>query len=823
MSTMTPAQSCYHCNLPIPAKAHFPVTIANQEHLMCCPGCQAVAMAIVDGGLENFYRFRTEASTMPRDAGQAHWQIYDLPDIQADFVIELDDKQSLRQANLLLEGISCAACSWLIETHLKKNPAVKSVAINITSHRCTLVWDASQQALSGLLAALAEIGYRACPATDEKHQELVKKENRLALFRLGIAGFAMMQTVMVAVGMYTGATDTWLTFLRWLSMLIATPVVFFSCWPFYKSAYRSLKSRQLVMDVPVALAISLAYVASCWATIFDVGEVYFESVSMFAFFLLLGRYIEMRARHRNRLAFGNLAQLMPLSACCLIDDPQDGSRQTQQQVPLKALRAGDRVLVKAGETFPCDGLVETGESRVVEAILTGESAPVLKQPGDSVIGGTLNSDSALVISVTATGAATQLSAIERLAGQAADEKPAQVTIADRIARFFIARLLIICACVFAFWLWYDSARALWVTLSVLVVTCPCALALAMPAALSAATANLRKQGFLVARGHVIESLTEINRVIFDKTGTLTKGKFAVEQLRLCAEPERTPIADDDHYLAIAAALEAASTHPLAAAFKPWAGRYQALQAKQVTAAGVEGVVNDVHYRLGAVDFVQQGFAQPVMKSRLMLPDDEKLWVLLGDEQGPLAWIALADEVRAGAADLINDLHRAGVAVELLSGDQSGAVAKLAQQLNIEAFTSAAKPDDKLARLREAQQRGDKVLMLGDGINDVPILSGADISVAMASASDLAQTRADSVLLNDNLGVLYNAILLARRTRRIIKQNLRFSLTYNLLAVPLAAAGLVPPYIAAIGMTMSSLIVIFNSLRLTDSSVKREIN
>jgi len=788
---------------------------------MCCPGCQAVAMAIVDGGLENFYRFRTEASATPQDAGQAHWQIYDLPEIQADFVIELDDKESLRQANLLLDGISCAACSWLIETHLKKNPAVKSIAINITSHRCTLVWDASQQALSGLMAALAEIGYRACPATDEKHQELVKKENRLALFRLGIAGFAMMQTVMVAVGMYTGATDTWLSFLRWLSMLIATPVVFFSCWPFYKSAYRSLKSRQLVMDVPVALAISLAYIASCWATIFDVGEVYFESVSMFAFFLLLGRYIEMRARHRNRLAFGNLAQLMPLSACCLVDDPSNDSQPVQQQVPLKALRAGDQMLVKAGETFPCDGLVETGESRVVEAILTGESAPVYKKPGDAVIGGTLNSDSALVVSVTATGAATQLSAIERLAGQAADEKPAQVTIADRIARFFIARLLIICACVFAFWLWYDSARALWVTLSVLVVTCPCALALAMPAALSAATANLRKQGFLVARGHVIESLTEINRVIFDKTGTLTKGKFAVEELRLCSLDERAAArADNNRYLAIAAALEAASTHPLAAAFAPWSGRYHALDAKQFTAAGVEGIIDGIRYRLGTVDFVQQGFAAPVTNAHLDLPDGEKLWVLLGDENEPLAWIALADEVRAGAAELISDLHTAGIAVELLSGDQSGAVAKLAQQLEIKEFIAAAKPDDKLARLRSAQERGDKVLMLGDGINDVPILSGADISVAMASASDLAQTRADSVLLNDNLGVLYNAILLARRTRRIIKQNLRFSLTYNVLAVPLAAAGLIPPYIAAIGMTMSSLIVIFNSLRLTDSAGKR---
>lgn len=812
-STQAETQTCYHCGLPVPAGAYYPVTVEQKTELMCCPGCQAVAMAIVDGGLENFYRFRTQISQRPAgiDSSNPTWKIYDLPEVQADFVLALDSQVS--QANLLLEGISCAACSWLIESHLKKNSAVKSVIINITTHRCRLVWNPQRQPLSELMLALADIGYRPRPATDEQQQALIRTENRRALFRIGVAGFAMMQTMMVAVGMYTGASDAWLEFLRWQSLLVATPVVFFSCWPFFKAAWRSIQTRHLVMDVPVALAIGLAYLASAWATVFSVGEVYFESISMFAFFLLLGRYIEMRARHRNRTAYGNLAQMMPLTACCLAE--RDGAHE-ERQVPLNILRVGDRVLVKAGETFPCDGVVETGESSAVEAIITGESQPVVKRPGDLVVAGSLNTDSSLILRVTATGAGTQLSAIERLAAQAAEEKPNEVTLADKIARFFIARLLIVCACVFAFWWWYDPSRALWVTLSVLVVTCPCALALAMPAALSATTANLRRQGFLVARGHVVETLPLITRVIFDKTGTLTRGQFVVERTVPLGEMK----AED--CLAVAAALEMASNHPLARAFAPWQGQREAQDLRQVTAAGVEGVIDGMGYRLGSPAYVGEIFVGEIFSASAAipgLPDGDLLWLLLGDTRGPLAWISLADELRSGAADVVSALSAQGIQVELLSGDSSGTVAKLAQQLGIREFTAGATPDDKLARLRAAQARGEKVLMLGDGINDVPVLSGADVSIAMASAADLAQTRADALLLNERLNVLIDAVLLARQTRRIIRQNLRFSLTYNVLALPLAAAGFIAPWMAAIGMTASSLVVVFNSLRLNDWSTQ----
>lgn len=797
-------QACYHCGLPVPRASYYPVVIQGKTQRMCCPGCQAVAMAIVDGGLENFYQFRTASNDRPEITAQdgRRWDIYDLPEVQAEFVIPFDG--NIKQANLLLEGISCAACSWLIETHLKKNPAIQSVTVNLSTHRCAIVWD-SNFSLGEIFQSLAAIGYLPRPATDDQQQQLIKKENRIALFRIGVAGFGTMQAMMVAVGMYTGATDFWLDFLRWLSMLVAAPVVFFSALPFFQAAWRSIKMRHLVMDVPVALAIGLAYIASVWATISGTGEVYFESVSMFTLFLLIGRYVELRARHRNRLAFGNLAQLMPLTACCL---REENGCEVEESRPIKTLQLGDLILVKAGETFPCDGLVIAGESAVVEALITGESRPVSKQPGDTVIAGTLNNHSPLKVVVTALGAATQLSAIERLATQAADEKPQQVMVADRIARFFIARLLIVCSVVFAFWLWYRPEQALWVTLSVLVVTCPCALALAMPAALSAATANLRKRGFLVARGHVIEALSSVNRVIFDKTGTLTKGKFAVAEVKCFAG-----ISQNDHeLLGIAAALEAGSNHPLAAAFHSWQDVFKAHDIKQTTAAGVEGRIGDEVYRLGTAGFAAGELAN--FNGLLELPDALHTWLLLANSQTPLAWIALVDEVRPDAAPLIQRLKAQGVTVELLSGDQSGAVAQLAQQLGINDYVAGAKPGDKLSHLNQRQAAGDKVLMIGDGINDVPVLSGADVSVAMASASDLAQTRADSVLLNDRLEVLADAFDIAHRTKAIIKQNLRYSLIYNLLALPLAAAGMIPPWLAAIGMTASSLIVIFNALRLT---------
>lgn len=805
------ASDCYHCGLPVPAGAHYPVTIDGQARAMCCPGCQAVASAIVDGGLENFYRFRADRNTRPEvQEHQERWKVFDLPDVQADFVIVTDE--GLQQAQLLLEDITCAACVWLIEHHLQKNPAVKSVKVNATSHRCLITWDAQQLPLSQLMQSLASIGYNPQPASDDKQQELRKRESRQALMRLGVAGFGMMQVGMVAIALYAGAlqgiSSNWEHYLRWVSWLIATPVVFYSARPFFQAAWRSIKTRHLSMDVPVSIAIGGAYLASCWATMRGGGEVYFDSVSMFTFFLLLGRYLEMRARHHNSLQAGNMAQLMPLTATRLVT----GGVEEQETVPLKALQSGDQVLVKAGETLPCDGRVLAGQSAVVEALLTGEPLPVPKHGGDSVAAGTLNTDSALTVAVTAVGAGTQLSAIERLVEQAQSEKPSQVTLADRLAGYFVGVVLVLSVLVFGIWTLLEPSRALWVTLSVLVVTCPCALSLATPVALTAATAYLRRLGLLVTRGHVIEGLPAITRVVLDKTGTLTQGQVSLVGVELCRHKT-----DKTRILSVAKTLEQQANHPIARAFTE-VEQVPALAVqslRQVTANGVEGVIEGTRYRLGSEAFVSELFAasyrDPVPAPQTL--DIGQQCLLLGDVSGPIAWFALSDPLRDSAAALIRQLHAQGCKVELLSGDKSGAVASLAQELGIDQYRAGASPDDKLARVQQLQAAGEKVLMVGDGINDVPVLSGADISVAMAAASDLAQTRADSVLLNGDLTLISHAIDTARNTRRIIRQNLSWALAYNGLALPLAAMGWVPPYAAAIGMSASSLVVIVNALRL----------
>jgi len=769
---------------------------------MCCPGCAAVAGAIVAGGLDNFYRYRDTRNERPEPAAAERdpWAPYNLPDVQQQFVSEWDN--GCRIAALLIGGISCAACVWLIEKHLGAVDGVLKVSVNASTQRAQIAYDPERVVPSQLFAALTRIGYRPAPATAAASEQLLQRERRAALRRLGVAGLGTMQVMMFAIALYFGASsgiDTGLErYLRWVSLLVATPVVLYAARPFFSAALRSLRGGQLSMDVPVSLAIGLAYGASFYATVYNTGDVYFESISMFTFFLLLGRSVEMRARHRAGLASGGLAQLLPLTAARLCRD------NAIENVPVAALQPGDRILLRAGDTSAADGEVEEGESGVDESLLSGEAALQAKAPGSRVFAGSVNGDSALVVRVTAAGKSTRLSAIERLVERAQLEKPRQVAMADRLAGYFVGAVLLAALGAFAVWWQIDSGRAFWVALSVLVVTCPCALSLATPAALAAASLRLQQFGLLVAGGQLLETLPRLTRAVFDKTGTLTLGEPRVQQVRPLREGW-----SEARILAVAAALESRSNHPLERAFRTVPGALRAEKLNTVTGRGIEGVIDGCDYRLGRADFAAA--AAPA------IPQDAGQWLLLGDCDGPLAWIGLGDQLRPSAAKAVAELRSAGLEVELLSGDQSGEVARLAAAAGIERYHSGASPEDKLVHLQTLQQRGERVLMVGDGLNDVPVLSGADASVAMLSAADLARARADAILLGGDLRVLPRAVALARRCRAIVRQNLLWALGYNALALPLAVCGLVPPWAAAIGMSASSLVVVLNAVRLSRSA------
>ncbi|AZD07362.1 Type cbb3 cytochrome oxidase biogenesis protein CcoI [Pseudomonas chlororaphis] len=797
---MTTPLPCYHCALPVPAGSRFTAVVLGAPREFCCPGCQAVAEAIVAGGLESYYSHRSEASANPEALPVQlvdELALYDRADVQQPFVRHAGE---LAETTLLMEGISCAACGWLIEKHLRSLPAVAEARLNLSNHRLHVRWADSQLPLSQVLSELRLIGYAAHPYQADRASEQLASENRLALRQLGVAGLLWFQAMMATMATWPefniDLSPELHTILRWVALFLTTPIVFYSCAPFFKGALRDLRTRHLTMDVSVSLAIGAAYIAGIWTSITGVGELYFDAVGMFALFLLAGRYLERRARERTAAATAQLVNLLPASCLRLGADGQS------ERILLSELRLGDQVLVHPGAILPADGKILDGQSSIDESLLTGEYLPQARSLGDAVTAGTLNVEGALTVEVLALGQDTRLSAIVRLLDRAQAEKPRLAEIADRAAQWFLLFSLIAAAAIGLLWWQLDASRAFWIVLAMLVATCPCALSLATPTALTAATGTLHKLGLLLTRGHVLEGLNQIDTVIFDKTGTLTEGRLALRSI--------LPLGDLDSQqcLGLAAALENRSEHPIARAF----GRAP-LAAEEVLSMpglGLEGLVGEQRLRIGQPAFVCELSACAVPA----IPNEAGQWLLLGDSQGPLAWLVLDDRLRSDAPALLAACKARGWNTLLLSGDSSPMVASVAAELGIDEARGGLRPDDKLQVLQQLHRQGRKVLMLGDGVNDVPVLAAADISVAMGSATDLAKTSADAVLLSNRLEALVQAFGLARRTRRIIIENLLWAGLYNGLMLPFAALGWITPVWAAIGMSISSLTVVLNALRLT---------
>lgn len=805
-------EDCYHCGLPVPDQGRLSVTVCALPRAMCCVGCQAVAQAIVDNGLTEYYRNRDTLPDSPREAVPpilAGLKLFDHADFQKNFVRVLDDSE--REASLIVEGITCAACIWLNEQHLAKLAGVVAVEINFSTRRARVRWDERRVRLSDILAAIAAIGYRAYPYDAAKNEELARRERRRALWRLFVAGFGMMQVMMYAVPGYLAEDGemtpdvAWL--LRWASMVLTTPVVVYSAAPFFRGAWRDLRLRRVGMDVPVALGVGAAFAASVWATLIASGQVYFDSIAMFVFFLLGGRFLEMMARQRAVSVTENLAKLIPAQALRVAGYPQDRS---YEPVLVTELAPGDVALVKPGETIPADGEVIEGDSCVNESLLTGESLPLNKHPGSAVTGGAINVESPLFIKVAQVGAATRLSAIIRLMERAAMEKPRIVEIADRIASRFIVALLVLALAVAVSWYFTDPSKALWVTVSVLVVTCPCALSLATPVALTVASGAMARVGLLVTRSHAIETLARATHFVFDKTGTLTSGHLSLQEVLPMGELDR------EHCLSLAAAIEHASEHPIGKALRDAAGdlgRPPLSGFCSTPGCGVEARHDGRLLRIGRPDYVAGLHGQSLPDSAQDFVASSATVIALGDEAGWLALFRLGDEIRPQAAAMLGALRAEGCRLVLLTGDAAPVARKVARALGMDEVRSDVSPQGKRDYVCRLQAEGAVVAMIGDGVNDAPVLAQAQVSVAMGGGTQLARAQADLILLSENLDHLYRGVRVARRALRIIRQNLVWSFIYNICVLPLAISGHITPWMAGIGMSGSSLLVVLNSLRL----------
>jgi Cu2+-exporting ATPase len=791
----------------VPRGSHFYVVIEGERRAMCCAGCQAVAETIAGNDLSAYYRSRTALARRGEDGASAELALYDRPEVQRDFVRPAEGG---KEATLLLEGITCAACVWLNERHLAQLPGVLSAEVNYTTYRARVRWDPERIRLSEILRAVEAIGYRAFPATSAATEESRKRETRAALWRLFVAGFGMMQVMMYAVPTYLAGDGTMsadiVQLMRIASFILTVPVIFYSSAPFFRGALRDLRTRRLGMDVPVALGIGVAFAASVYATLVARGEVYFDSITMFVFFLLCGRYLELRARQKAAAGLEYLDRALPLGAHRLNAYPQS---HEAEELPAVALRAGDVVLVKPGEVVPADGVLLEGFTETDESLLTGESRPVPKCAGSALVAGAVNGSNLAILRVERVGEATRASHIRRLTERAAGQRPHLVEVTDRIASGFVAAVLLIAAAAFAIWADRDPARALWVAVAVLVVTCPCALSLATPTALAVAVGALARRGVVATRGHAIEALGRVTHVVFDKTGTLTCGALRLASVTQAEGRSRHEV------LQIAAALEAGSEHPLAKAVIE-AARDDATvpgaaaNLRVVPGAGVEGSVGGARYRLGTRAFVAELTGNPAPPGS----EEASTCAWLGRPGAWLGRLEFSDTLRDEARQVVDALRAAGKHVLVLSGDHAPAVAAVAQQLGIDDYAANLSPEGKHARVRALQEQGAVVAMVGDGVNDAPVLAQAQLSIAMGSGAVLSQAQSDLVLVS-GLGALVDALRVSARTMRLVRQNLVWAAAYNLVTLPLAVLGYVTPWLAGIGMAGSSLLVVLNALRLVE--------
>jgi Cu2+-exporting ATPase len=740
------------------------------------------------------------------------------PSTTASIQIE-DDKDAeslLNHDRLSISGMHCAACTQIIEYRLQKMAGVSQFKINSASHRAEISWDPKKVSLGQIIESISTLGYGALPVGSTG--ELIDREGKINLWRIFVAGFAMMQVMMYALPAYltpVSQIDGDLTpdidrLLKLASLAITLPVIIFSAWPFFQSAIRDIRNRHIGMDVPVSVGIIVTFVASVWAT-FSGEPVYFDSLIMFVFLLLAARLIQSKVHSKSTSALRTLTKLLPLLAEKL---PSYPSNMNATRINASQLVTGDIVLIQPGAKIPVDGIVIQGRSDCDESLMTGESRPVSKDMGAPLIGGSTNINRPLIMRATEVGDNTQLSLLVRMMESAANEKPPLVQLADRYASLFLTAVLLLAVASGGVWWYIDSSRAIWIAVTIMVITCPCALSLATPGVMSATIGQLARNGVLIARGRAIESLARATHFVFDKTGTLTQGKLKLIKIMVI---RKDPAFDEFSIRQIGLGITACSMHPVAQALHTslstpslsgMTNQYN--NANEIPGKGIEVHHQDKIYRLGNMDFVRE-----LHGTFMEIPAEfsGKTISALGDTEGYIALFALEDSLRSDAKYLVDFFQQQGKSVLILSGDRNDVVSNTATELGIKIASGNLSPEAKYNAVKLLQQQGGIVVMVGDGMNDGPVLSLADISIAMGQGAPISQARSDMVLISNDLRDLEYAVKITTKSLILIRQNIGWAVLYNAIAIPSAVAGVLAPWHAAVGMSLSSMIVVLNSLRI----------
>ncbi|WPL16311.1 Copper-exporting P-type ATPase A [Thiorhodovibrio winogradskyi] len=812
------ASGCFHCGLPITQPTTVRAQVGGGERLFCCQGCAAVCRAIYDAGLEGFYQRTPDGDIFgPPPELPRQLEFYDLDEVQQEFG---DISSDEREMQLAVEGIHCAACVWLIENGLAAMPGVSEARVNLTGRRLRLRWDNSRLRLSRILRRLGELGYAAVPFDPGAAELGLQRRNRALLYRLAFAGFAAMNLMWISIALYAGADQgEFRSLFHWVGWLLATPTLLYAGGPFFVGAWRGLRHWHLDMDLPIAIGAAITYCYSLVVTLSGRGDVYWDTLVNFLFVILLGRYLEAMSRRQAVSATQRLLDLQPRAATVL----RDGE---EALVPIRALRPGDLLLIRPGERVPADGLVEQGTSALDESLLTGEAEPLARGPGQPVVAGSLNGAGALRVRVTAVLRQTQLGRILQLVEEAQASKAPIQSLADQVVPWFVGATLALALLTSLIWWQADPATAVLAATSVLIITCPCAFGLATPMAMAVATGSAARHGILIKQGGALERLSNVTQVVFDKTGTLTLGRPSLvalidaRGLWRANEPGTRLDATRQHWLARVAALEQLSEHPLARALTAFAREHgladmtlEVTDVRLEPGRGIVGRVDGQTLALGSAAWLESlGMA---LDKRLASPTDWPGVTLLhlGLDGREVARLLLRDDLREDARTAVDALIAAGLQVSLLSGDRQATASEMAKRLGGITAIAEVLPEGKAAEISRLRASGQRVAMVGDGVNDAPALVSADVGIALGSGTDVSMASADIVLTGNELARVPQALALAQRTLVTIRQNIGLSIAYNLVMVPLAMAALITPLVAAIAMPLSSLAVVGNSARI----------